>query len=66
MVLINLIDLFMSYNLDKENNKVQQNIEDIMNFSLRNEKSPDFTNKEKNKDDKNKIKAVALVEEDKS
>ena len=69
MVLINLIYLFMSYNLDKENNKVQQNIEDIMNFSLRNEKLPEFTNKnsiEKNKDDKNKIKAVALVEEDKS
>ena len=69
MVLINLIDLFMSYNLDKENNKVQQNIEDIMNFSLRNEKLPDFKNKnsskEKNNDDKNKIKAVALVEEDK-
>ena len=66
LVLINLIYLFMSYNLDKENNKVQQNIEDIMNFSLRNEKSPDFgknSNKEKNKD--HKIKAIALVEEEK-
>ena len=67
LVVINLVYLFMSYNLVKENNKVQQNIEDIMNFSLRNEKIADFegknSNKEKNKE--NKIKAVALVEEDK-
>ena len=67
LVTINLIYLFMSYNLVKENNKVQQNIEDIMNFSLRNEKIPDFDgkspSKEKNKE--HKTKGVALVEEDK-
>lgn len=67
LVTINLIYLFMSYNLVKENNKVQQNIEDIMNFSFRNEKIPDFDgkspSKEKNKE--HKVKGVALVEEDK-
>lgn len=67
LVMINLIYLFMSYNLVKENNKVQQNIEDIMNFSLRNERMPNFegknSSKEKNKE--HKTKGVALVEEDK-
>lgn len=67
LVMINLVYLFMSYNLVKENNKVQQNIEDIMNFSLRNEKIQNFegknSSKEKNKE--HKTKGVALVEEDK-
>lgn len=63
LVVINLIYLFLSYHLVKQNNKMQQNIEDIMNFSLRNEKIPDFSEKEGNKD--NKKKAVALVEEEK-
>jgi len=62
LVLINFIYLFMSYNLVKKNNKVQQNIEDIINFSLRNEKIAGNANKEKKKE--NKIKAVALVEEE--
>ena len=63
LVLINLMYLFMSYNLDKKNNKVQQNIEDIMNFSLRNEKISDFRGKNNTKENKNK--PIALVEEDK-
>lgn len=63
LVLINLMYLFMSYNLDKKNNKVQQNIEDIMNFSLRNEKISDFRGKNNSKENKNK--PIALVEEDK-
>ena len=61
MVIINLIYLYMSYYLVKENNKVQQNIEDIMNFSLKNEKIPSPI-KEKNKEYKKK---AVLVEEDK-
>ena len=65
LVMINLIYLFMSYNIVKENNKVQQNIEDIMNFSLRNEKKPDFENSSKEKNKEHKNKGVALVEEDK-
>ena len=63
LVIINLIYLFLSYHLVKQNNKMQQNIEDIMNFSLRNEKIPDFSQKERNKD--HKKKPVSLVEEDK-
>ena len=63
LVVINLIYLFLSYHLVKQNNKMQQNIEDIMNFSLRNEKIPDFSEKEGNKDNKKKV--VALVEEEK-
>lgn len=62
LVMINFIYLFMSYNLVKKNNKVQQNIEDIINFSLRNEKVTGNANKEKKKE--SKIKAVALVEEE--
>ena len=67
MLLINLIYLFMIYFLTRQKFKDQQNIEDIMNFSLRNEKIPDFDgkspSKEKNKE--HKAKGVALVEEDK-
>ena len=63
LVIINLIYLFLSYHLVKQNNKMQQNIEDIMNFSIRNEKIPDFSKKERNKE--HKKKPVSLVEEDK-
>ena len=61
LVIINLAYLFMSYYLGKENTKMQQNIEDIMNFSLRNEKigKNDFGEKKK----ENKIKGMELVEE---
>ena len=61
MVITNLIYLYMNYYLVKKNNKVQQNIEDILNFSLRKEKMSN-PNKEKNRDHKKK---AALVEEDK-
>ena len=44
MVVINLIYLFMSYFLTRKQFKVQQNIEDIMNFS-RNEKIEDNIHK---------------------
>ena len=61
LVIINFIYLFMSYSLSKKKNKVQQNIEDIMNFSLRNEKIDNDRTKDKNKENK---KVMALVEED--
>jgi hypothetical protein len=61
LVIINFIYLFMSYSLSKKKNKVQQNIEDIMNFSLRNEKIDNDRSKDKNKENK---KVMALVEED--
>ncbi len=61
MVIINLIYLFLNYYLIKENTKVQKNIDDIMNFSLRNEPIPKIP-KEKNKEHK---KNAVLVEEDK-
>ena len=61
LVIINFIYLFMSYSLSKKKNKVQQNIEDIMNFSLRNEKIDNDRPKDKNKENK---KVMALVEED--
>ena len=62
LIMINILYLFMSYIMIKKNNKVQQNIEDIMNFSIRNEKMPDFGDKDKNKEHKNK--GVVLVEEE--
>ena len=61
LIIMNLIYLFVSYKAAKHNNKVQQNIEDIMNISLRNEKIQNFE-KERNKDSKNK--PVVLVEEE--
>ncbi len=61
LVLINFIYLFMSYHMSKKKNKVQQNIEDIMNFSLRNEKISSDREKDKNKEHK---KVMELVEED--
>jgi len=60
MVLINLIYLFMSYFLTRKQFKVQQNIEDIMNFS-RNEKIEDSSPKNKNE---RKNKGIELVEEE--
>jgi magnesium-transporting ATPase (P-type) len=62
LIMINLIYLLVSHNIVKKNNKMQQNIEDIMNFSLRNEKMPDFREKGKDKDPKSK--PVVLVEEE--
>ena len=61
MVLINLIYLFMSYFLTRKQFKVQQNIEDIMNFSIRNEKNED--NPQENKKER-KNKGIELVEEE--
>ena len=61
MVLINLIYLFMSYFLTRKQFKVQQNIEDIMNFSIRNEKNED--NLPENKKER-KNKGIELVEEE--
>ena len=61
LVIINFIYLFMSYSLSQNKNEVQQNIEDIMNFSLRNEKIDNDRPKDKNKENK---KVMALVEED--
>ena len=60
MVLINLIYLFMSYFLTRKQFKVQQNIEDIMNFS-RNEKIEDNLPENKNE---RKNKGIELVEEE--
>ena len=66
LVIINIIYLFMIYYIDKKNNKFQRNIDDIINISLRNEKMPNYKEKNVEKDKKeNKIKAVALVEEEK-
>ena len=61
MILINLIYLFMSYFLTRKQFKVQQNIEDIMNFSIRNEKIED--NSPENKKERKK-KGIELVEEE--
>ena len=61
MVLINLIYLFMSYFLTRKQFKVQQNIEDIMNFSIRNEKIEDNIPENKNE---RKNKGIELVEEE--
>ena len=60
LILINIIYLCMSYNLIKKKNKMQQNIEDIMNYSLRNEKIGNNAQKEK----ENKKNVVQLVEEE--
>ena len=60
MVVINLIYLFMSYFLTRKQFKVQQNIEDIMNFS-RNEKIEDNIHENKNE---RKNKGIELVEEE--
>ena len=51
----------MSYFLTRKQFKVQQNIEDIMNFSIRNEKIED--NSPENKKERKK-KAIELVEEE--
>ena len=61
LVIINLAYLFMTYYLNKVNTKMQQNIEDIMNFTMKNEKigHNDFGEKKK----ENKIKGMQLVEE---
>ena len=61
MILINLIYLFMSYFLTRKQFKVQQNIEDIMNFTMRNEKNED--NLHENKVER-KNKGIELVEEE--
>jgi len=61
MILINLIYLFMSYFLTRKQFKVQQNIEDIMNFTIRNEKNED--NLQENKAER-KNKRMELVEEE--
>lgn len=61
MVLVNLIYLFMSYFLTRKQFKVQQNIEDIMNFSIRNEKIEDNIPENKNE---RKNKGIELVEEE--
>jgi len=61
MLLINLIYLFKSYFLTKEQFKVQQNIEDIMNFTMKNDKNED--NLQENKVE-NKNKGIELVEEE--
>ena len=61
MILINLIYLFMSYFLTRKQFKVQQNIEDIMNFTIRNEKNDDNLNENKNE---RKHKGIELVEEE--
>ena len=61
MILINLIYLFMSYFLTRKQFKVQQNIEDIMNFTMRNEKNED--NLQENKAER-KNKRMELVEEE--
>ena len=60
MLLINLIYLFMIYFLTRKQFKVQQNIEDIMNFS-RNEKIEDNLPGSK-KERKNK--GIELVDEE--
>jgi len=61
MILINLIYLFKSYSLTREQFKVQQNIEDIMNFTMKNDKNDD--NLQENKVE-NKNKGIELVEEE--
>ena len=61
MILINFIYLFKSYFLTKEQFKVQQNIEDIMNFTMKNDKNED--NLQENKVE-NKNKGIELVEEE--
>ena len=60
MFVINLIYLFMSYFLTRKKFKVQQNIEDIMNFS-RNEKIEENLPENKNE---RKNKGIGLVEEE--
>ena len=61
MVLVNLIYLFMSYFLTRKQFKVQQNIEDIKNFSIRKEKIEDNIPENKNE---RKNKGIELVEEE--
>jgi hypothetical protein len=61
LVLINFIYLFMINSLIKRKNKDQQNIEDIMNFTINNEKIDNSKGKKLEKD--KKTKGVALVEE---
>ena len=61
LALINFIYLFMNNSLIKRKNKVQQNIEDIMNFTINNEKMDNSKGKKLEKD--KKTKGVALVEE---
>ena len=51
----------MSYFLTRKQFKVQQNIEDIMNFSIRNEKIEDNIPENKNE---RKNKGIELVEEE--
>jgi len=61
LALINFIYMFMNNSLIKRKNKDQQNIEDIMNFTINNEKADNSKGKKLEKD--KKIKGVALVEE---
>ena len=61
LFLINLIYLFMSYFINRKKFKEQQNIEDIMNFTIRNEKIEDNL-ADRKKDRKNK--GIELVEEE--
>ena len=61
LIIINFVYLFKNYSLIKKKNKVQKNIEDIMNFSIRNDKVGDFHGNGSSKD--KKIKGVELVEE---
>jgi hypothetical protein len=61
LALINFIYLFMNNSLIKRKNKDQQNIEDIMNFTINNEKNDNSKGKKIEKD--KKTKGVALVEE---
>ena len=61
MLLINLIYLFMIYFLTRQKFKDQQNIEDIMNFTIRNEKIEDNLPGAK-KERKNK--GIELVDEE--
>ena len=61
MLLINLIYLFMIYFLTRQKFKDQQNIEDIMNFTIRNEKIEDNLPRSK-KERKNK--GIELVDEE--
>ena len=61
LALINFIYLFMNNSLIKRKNKVQQNIEDIMNFTINNEKNDSSKGKKTEKD--KKTKGIALVEE---
>lgn len=61
LILINAIYLLMSYFINRKKFKEQQNIEDIMNFTIRNEKIEDNL-KDRKKDRKNK--GIELVDEE--